>query len=588
MKYLFLIILSFLLFINCQTRNEQEIQRESTINIKILPLDLAPTDTVYLSLYPLEWFVASHFGYNEKSEDTPIYALSITDSTFSFPVKKGYYRLVALTFGFEPVREALMIPDSSIDLDIKINFVPRGIDHKVKSVRIYGDFCDWNIFRGKELTRYDGIWRLEDASFLKPGSEYLLFPEQTRNYYDLNNRKYTINKKSGTFNSVYHGNEILFDPAQYKSPLRKSTVQYSGFDKQIDFSNLIRELDNFHSPRGIIRLRRMKNSERDSIYHNLEKEYAGKFDQVILHEKIWSFRYFHPFSKELSRIEKTEKEKLRQFYSDSLYKSYFNEMMRLVKTIEPSSEFFSSRSALHILELDKALKYAPELMEVHMPEREYQSNADMYEDFFVNYLDSLEKQGVPKMEGSHLLYYIANYYRDENKYEDVKRILVRLSSKYPNSGYNELIEKQFNSLSLNIGNKVPDFNLATSEGDSIKLTHIKNKYIFLYFWVGACEFSKRELPNVNRLHHSISHDKLKVIGITESITSNAKWIEEGYSLDFPNCLVSEDVLLEYGIIKYPTSYLLAPDGRIIVKDLRGEDLTGKVKEQLVNDKKHKN
>jgi len=577
MKHLFLILLSFIIFINCQTHDEQK--QGSTINLQISLSNRALADSVYLSLYPLGFFVSSYSGYNDKSHDTALYSFSITDSTFSFPINEGYYELVALTFGHEPVREAILIPDSSIHLDMKINFVPRGLNHDFSTVMIYGDFCDWNFFRGKKLTEQNNIWKLEDKSFLKQGSQYLLFPEQTRNYYDLNNKKYVINRKK-TFSSVYNGNEIIFDPSQYEFPLRKSTVHYSGFDAQKDFSNLIHKLIQLRSPQGMIRSIRMNNSERDSSFNELEQQYAGKFEQILIHQKIWYLSYYHPSRTELAKIKRSGKQNLPQFYSSSLYKSYFDEMIQLVKSIDPSSEFFTSISSHDILKLDEALKYAPELMNEHIPKREDQTSANMYEDFFVSYLDSLEKRGVPKMEGAHLLYFIANYYEDENKDENVKKVLARLSLKYPNSGYSELIQKQFNNLSLKIGNKVPDLNLATSEGDSIKTLDLQNKFLFLFFWNGACMFSVKELPNVNELYNSLSRDVLQVVGITESSLGDAKWIENGYTLNFPNCLVAEEVLLEYGIIKYPTSYLLAPNCKIIAKDLRGENLAEQVKEKL--------
>ena len=72
----------------------------------------------------------------------------------------------------------------------------------------------------------------------------------------------------------------------------------------------------------------------------------------------------------------------------------------------------------------------------------------------------------------------------------------------------------------------------------------------------------------------MSHDKLEIIGLaggTQETEEKLRKCIADNEIEYPNSMASPTLLATYGINKFPTSYLINPDGRIIRMDMRGED-----------------
>jgi peroxiredoxin len=137
----------------------------------------------------------------------------------------------------------------------------------------------------------------------------------------------------------------------------------------------------------------------------------------------------------------------------------------------------------------------------------------------------------------------------------------------PAGKYERLENPEEIAVGIEPGNKAPDFTLTDIEGKSVSLSDYKGKKVFLNFWASWCPPCKAEMPDMQELYEE------KAIGDFEILAVNMTFIEKnkGDELDFvkDNGLtfpipldVKGQVMGEYEIMAYPTSFFIDSDGII--------------------------
>lgn len=171
---------------------------------------------------------------------------------------------------------------------------------------------------------------------------------------------------------------------------------------------------------------------------------------------------------------------------------------------------------------------------------------------------------------------------------------VKVKNKiYKNKGLNlnknvlmlEQVDLPYNQLySTQIGFKPFPFEGENFKTKSkISLDKYKGKYLLIDFWATWCKPCIEELANLKKIYDKVDKSKFEILGIVGD--SPAEALEERIiksSIDWTQ-IQSDDnnkINKTYGIIGYPTTFLINPDGVIVAKNLKGSKLMNKINELI--------
>lgn len=153
------------------------------------------------------------------------------------------------------------------------------------------------------------------------------------------------------------------------------------------------------------------------------------------------------------------------------------------------------------------------------------------------------------------------------------RVLAGFTGKKITDKYNKA--KQFA-----VG-KTIEFILPDANGKEFKLSSLKGKYVLVDFWASWCVPCRAENPFLLRAYSELKDRNFEIVGV--SLDDNrANWLRAVEADKLPWTQVSDvkgfktDVAVRFGITAIPQNVLIDPDGKVIAKDLRGEDVNKKI------------
>jgi peroxiredoxin len=171
---------------------------------------------------------------------------------------------------------------------------------------------------------------------------------------------------------------------------------------------------------------------------------------------------------------------------------------------------------------------------------------------------------------------------------EVEPLYESLSDGLKKSEQGRQLKSAIDALKLTaIGAMAPDFIQNDVNGLPVRLSSFKGKYVLIDFWASWCGPCRQENPNVVRTYNKYKNKNFTILGVSlDRENGKSAWLaaikNDGLTwtqvsdLKYWNNLAAA----VYGVRSIPQNFLIDPTGKIVAKDLRGDDLDNKLAELL--------
>ena len=177
-----------------------------------------------------------------------------------------------------------------------------------------------------------------------------------------------------------------------------------------------------------------------------------------------------------------------------------------------------------------------------------------------------------------------NVYKESYGKEKTKLLFNLLDPKIQNTSDGKSVQEFINLQYVKDFGDLVDIELPNLNGELVKLSSLKGKYILLEFWASWCGPCRGEHPGLLKVYNLYKEKGFEIYAV--SLDDKKESWQDAVKDDKITWITVSDlkgsdnskVAMIYEVTGIPKNYLIDREGKIIAQDIRGEKLTSRLKE----------
>ena len=131
---------------------------------------------------------------------------------------------------------------------------------------------------------------------------------------------------------------------------------------------------------------------------------------------------------------------------------------------------------------------------------------------------------------------------------------------------------------IRAGQPAPAFELPLLDGAPVSLASLRGRIVLLNFWATWCAPCEAEMPAMQRLYTTLAGEDFELVAVSvDAGRDEVAAFQQRLGLTFPIALdPGKRVSTEYQSYRYPESYLIDRDGRILSRYIGPRDWDSQV------------